>query len=283
MVQVGELTALPASQSGAAKSRGRVWRAADDLVDGLRRSWLWTTLAQQDIKLRYRGSVLGPFWQTLTTAVMIAGLGAIYSQLFNTTLDSYLPMLAAGLIFWNYVAGMLTEGCTAFTSVQHFIQQVKMPFSLYAYRVVYRNMLTLGHNFLIMPVVLLIFPPATDWQNLLLVVAAFLLVTLNGVWITMLFGMISARYRDVPPIVVSIVQVLFFVTPIFWHYRQLGDNAWWVLLNPLFALIDVMRAPLLGSATAPYSWDIVLGMTVLGWGLTFTFFARFRHRLAFWV
>jgi ABC-type polysaccharide/polyol phosphate export permease len=274
-----ETAVLPAQATRAS----RAYLAIEDLSEGFRRCWLWSALAQRDIKLRYRGSVLGPFWQTLTTGVLIAGLGAIYSQLFHVELDAYLPMLAAGLVFWMYVAGMVQEGCGTFTEMHHVIQQVKLPFSLHAYRIVYRNILTLAHNFLIVPVVMIVFPPPIDWLDLLVLVPAFLLVTLNGVWISILFGMISARYRDVPPIVASIVQVLFFVTPIFWRHEQLGANAWWVQINPLFAAIDVMRAPLLGVSPAPYSWAILLAMTVLGGGGTFLFFARFRQRLTFWV
>jgi ABC-type polysaccharide/polyol phosphate export permease len=274
-------TDLALSPATAAPSRAQL--ALQDLREGLRRAWLWSALAQQDIKLRYRGSILGPFWQTLTTGVLIAGLGAIYSQLFNTPLGSYLPMLTIGLVFWMFVSGLVSDGCTTFISVHHIIQHVKLPFSLHAYRIVYRNLLTLAHNFLIVPVIMVIYPPPLDWWELPVLLPAFLLVTLNGVWISMLLGMISARYRDVPPIVASLLQVLFFVTPIFWRHEQLGANSWWVQINPLFAAIDIMRAPLLGAAPAPHSWAIVLWMTVLGCGMTFAFFVRFRHRLAFWV
>jgi ABC-type polysaccharide/polyol phosphate export permease len=36
-----------------------------DLVEGVSKSWMWSALAMQDIKMRYRGSLLGPFWLTL--------------------------------------------------------------------------------------------------------------------------------------------------------------------------------------------------------------------------
>lgn len=264
-------------------ARGRAHRAAADLAEGLSLSWLWTALAQQDIKLRYRGSVLGPFWQTLTTAIMIGGVGFLYPRLFHITTENYVPMLAAGLVFWSFLSGMINEACTAFTEVHHIIHVVKLPFSAHAYRSVYRNVLTLAHNFVIVPIILIIFPPPITWQGLILIIPAFFLVVINGIWISILFGMISARYRDIPPIVASVIQLLLFVTPIFWQLEQLGPDGWWAQFNPLFAAIDVMRAPLLGKAPAPYSWGILLSMTVLGCGTTFVFFARFRHRLAFWV
>ena len=261
----------------------RLALATIDLLDGMWRIWHWSTLAQQDIKLRYRGSVLGPFWQTLTTAVMIGGMGVIYSQLFHQDIHDYLPMLTVGLIFWMFVAGIITEGCGTFTAVQGIIQQVKLPFSLHVYRLVYRNVLTLGHNFLIVPIVLFIFPRPIHWPSLLLLPPALLLVTFNGIWISFFLGMVSARYRDVPPIVASIVQVAFFMTPVMWPIEALGSNAWWAQFNPLFAMIDVLRSPLLGMPIAPYSWYLLVSMTIAGSAVTYAFFVRFRHRLAFWV
>jgi ABC-2 type transport system permease protein/lipopolysaccharide transport system permease protein len=278
---VSEVATLRVAELAHPPSRTTL--ALRDLVEGLRRSWLWTSLAQQDIKLRYRGSVLGPFWQTLTTAAMIAGMGVIYSHLFRTNTRDYLPMLAIGLIVWTFLSSLATEGCNTFIAVQGIIQEVKLPFSVHAYRLVYRNILTLAHSFVIVPIVLLIFPHPVAWLELMLVIPALVLIAINGVWISILLGMVSARFRDVPPIVLSAVQVVFFMTPVMWPVEALGRNAWWGQLNPFFAAIDVIRAPLLGVATSPYSWPMLIGMTVIGGGGAFLLFARFRHRLAFWV
>lgn len=257
--------------------------AANDILDGLRQYWLWAQLAHQDMRLRYRGSILGPFWQTITTAIMIGSMGFIYAKLFNVELENYLPMLAVGLILWQFTSGMITEGCSTFMAVQGIIQQVKLPFSLHAYRLVYRNVLVLAHNFVIVPVVLIIFPHPIEWQLLFSLLPAFALIVINGVMASILLGMICARFRDVPPIVSSIVQVLFFVTPVFWSPSALGPNSWWLVLNPLFAAIDVVRGPLLGQPTSPHSWAILLGVTVLSSAVSLLFFTRFRSRIAFWV
>ncbi|HUC72528.1 MAG TPA: ABC transporter permease [Stellaceae bacterium] len=271
-----------ASASAPAQS-SRTLAAVADILAGLHQSWLWTTLAHQDLKLRYRGSILGPFWQTITTAVMIGAMGFIYAKLFHTPLEHYLPLLTTGLVLWQFVSGMITDGCGTFFSVQGIIQQVKLPFSLHAYRIVYRNLLILLHNFVIIPIVLMMFPQPIQWLRLLELGPGLALILLNGVWISILLGMISARFRDIPPIVASIVQVVFFITPIFWPADGLGPHRWLAEINPLYAAIDVMRAPLLGQPHEPYSWLILVAVTVFGCAASFAFFARFRTRIAFWV
>ena len=280
----GSVANFETDETTASSARSdRILQAAADLVDGLRWSRLWATLAHQDLKLRYRGSILGPFWQTITTAVMIGALGFIYAELFHTPLEDYLPPLAAGLVFWQFTSGMITEGCTTFYSVQGIIQQVKLPLSLHAYRLVYRNFLILLHNFVIFPIVFAIFPKPVVWLQVFGLGPGLILILLNGVWVSIFLGMISARFRDVPPIVGSIVQVVFFITPIFWPAAALGRHRWLVDFNPIYAAIDILRAPLLGQPTEPHSWLILAVVTVLGCTGTFFFFARFRSRIAYWA
>jgi ABC-type polysaccharide/polyol phosphate export permease len=109
------------------------------------------------------------------------------------------------------------------------------------------------------------------------------ILAVDGFWVSILLGMLSARYRDVPPIVTSFVQVVFFITPIFWPPEALGVWAAYLPLNPLFAAIDVVRAPILGSAPMDYSWSVLLVVTVLGCLATFALFVKFRRRIAYWV
>ncbi len=129
----------------------RVVLAWRDIVQGFRRSWIWTALAYQDIRLRYRGSVLGPFWLTISTLVMVVAMGFIYAHLFHTDTRSYMPYLTLGLIVWQLISTLVTEGCQTFLASGPVIQQVPIPFSIHAYRVVYRNFIVFAHNLVIVP------------------------------------------------------------------------------------------------------------------------------------
>jgi ABC-2 type transport system permease protein/lipopolysaccharide transport system permease protein len=266
---------LPAPPSAAAQ-------ALADLIDGASRSWMWWAMAMQDIRLRYRGSVLGPLWLTISTAVMVTAIGLIYSRLFKMQVQQYLPFLTTGLVIWHFLAGAMTEGCDTFLSSRTVIQQLKLPFTVYACRTVCRNLIVLAHNMLIVPVVLVMFDVTVGWP-VLAIVPALILLFVNGVWVALLLGMLSARYRDVPPIVASVVQILFFITPVFWPPEALGDGAAFLPLNPLFAALDVIRAPLLGAAPMPWSWPVLLAVSAAGAAFSFIVFVRFRARIAYWV
>ena len=266
---------LPVPRSKAAVA----WR---DLVDGAAKSWIWTALAVQDIRLRYRGSVLGPFWLTISMLVMAGAMGLIYSRLFAVDAKTYLPYLIIGLVVWQFISGIVTEGCDTFLRAESVIQQIPMPFSIHVYRTVCRNILVLAHSFVVIPIGLVVFRLAVDW-HVVETAAGLVLLAINGVWISIMLGMLSARFRDIPPIVANFLQIGFFITPIFWPIDALGNWKPIAALNPLFAAIDLVRAPLLGTAVSETSWVVLLGTTVLGCGMTFGLFSRFRTRIAYWI
>jgi ABC-type polysaccharide/polyol phosphate export permease len=275
---------LIGSDGDAFPTQSRTAEALADLAAGISRSWIWSRLAYQDIKLRYRGSVLGPFWVTLTNLIMIAALGTIYAILFHLETATFVPYVMTGLLIWQFIAGMINEGCATFTAATDMIQQVPMPFSVQAYRVVYRNLLLLAHNAIIIPFGLALFAVPVNW-HLIEVIPALIVLSINGLWLALFLGTISARLRDIPPIVSNVVQVVFFLTPIFWPMNAItGSHLKLALvLNPFFAALDVMRAPLLGLAPEPSSWPMLLGCTAAGCLGSLAFFIRFRERIAYWV
>lgn len=121
--------------------------ALADLTEGLARWRLWGLLAWQDIKQRYRRSSLGPFWLTISMGVMIGTLGVLYGKLFKMAIQEYLPFLCLGLLTWTFISTSILEGCTVFIASESVIKQIKLPLSSHVYRLVWRNLIILGHNF----------------------------------------------------------------------------------------------------------------------------------------
>jgi ABC-2 type transport system permease protein/lipopolysaccharide transport system permease protein len=253
-----------------------------DLSEGFARSWMWIALAIQDIKLRYRGSVLGPFWLTISTLVMAGGMGIVYAQVFSMDVATYLPYLTMGLILWQLLAALVNEGCEVFVAAQSVIQQVPVPFSIHVFRSVCRNFLVLAHSLLIVPIGIVAFRVSVDW-HVLEIIPGFLLLAINGVWVTFALGVFGTRFRDIPPIVANFMQVLFFLTPVMYSVDALKEWRPIATYNPFFAAIDVIRAPLLGGVPAETSWIVLLAWTVVGSAFGFALFARFRARIAYWI
>ena len=256
--------------------------AFQDIIEGACAFRLWSMLGWQDIRQRYRRSTLGPFWLTISMGVLVAALGLLYAGLFKVNVSDYLPFVAVGFIVWSLISGLIIEGCVAFIGAENIIKQVRLPLSVHVYRVVWRNIAIFAHNVIIYVVVAVLFSIQPGWAGLL-VLPGLALLCLNGVWMGLLLGLVSARFRDVPQIVASIVQVAFFLTPIIWQPELLPDRPLVLDLNPFFHLVELVRAPALGHAPEFISWTAALAITLGGWGMTLIMCRHYRWRIAYWV
>lgn len=257
--------------------------AVQDVRDGFALWRLGLTLGWFDIRLRYRGSVLGPFWLTLSTGVMVGALGVLYSQLFKMELHDYLPFLALSLVLWGFLASLVTDACACFQQAEGMIRSQRMPFTLYAIRVIVRNVLVLAHNVAVILVVYTAFDVWPGWAALAAVPGLALWVV-DGLATCLLLGAVCARFRDIPPIVGSVMQIAFFISPVIWKPELLqGAQAAWLPFNPFYAMLEIVRAPLLGQIAGWHLWASALGYSVLLCGGAWMLFARVRGRLAFWV
>lgn len=276
------LTTHQAPSVRDAASPRRLARALEDFAQGLGRWRLPFALARLDIRNRYRGSVLGPFWLTLSTAVMLVSLGFLYSQLFRLELREYLPFLAVSLILWNIVSTMVNEGSNSLTEQEGVIRQMPQPYSVHALRCVMRNAIVAGHN---LPLIVLVFLACGWWPGLVAIWAlpGLLLFVLNALAAAVLFGMLSARFRDIGPIVASVMQIAFFVSPIIWKPELLGERAKWLVFNPFFAVMETVRGPLVEGGVSPLIWVAALFYSAILWAGAAVLFVRFRARIAFWV
>lgn len=253
-----------------------------DIIEGAARWRLWITLGWNDILQRYRRSVLGPFWLTASMAIMVVALGVIYAELFNQPVDDFIPFLCVGLLVWTLISSYLTEAGTLFTGSESYIKQIRLPFSVYVYRSSWAKLIMFAHNFIIYFGVLIYFQ---IWPGAvaLLAVPGLMLVVANGTIASLTIGIVSARFRDIPQLIASIVQILFFLTPVFWKPESLKGHTYVTEFNPFFHLLEVVRAPLLGNFPTSSNYLVVLIVTALNIAIASVFFTRYRSRIAYWI
>ena len=257
-------------------------KAVNDIRDGWARRALWSTMGLQDIRHRYRRSVIGPFWLTISMGVMVAALGLLYGAIFGQQLDDYLPYVASGFVCWGLISTLILDGTNAFIASEGLIKQLAAPLSVHVYTVVWRTLLIFLHNVWIYFAVAIWFGKVPGFA-ILLVIPAVAILLLNGVWMGLLLGLLSTRFRDVPQIVASAVQVTFFLTPVIWRPEMLQGRALILDLNPFYYLVELIRAPLVGQIPA---FQIMVGaaaITIGGWFLALVFYTTYRWRLAYWV
>lgn len=257
-------------------------RARADLLEGFQRWRLAWVLARTDITHRYRGSVLGPLWVTISTAVMLISLGFLYAKLFQIEVGAYLPWLAVSLIIWAMIGQAVTEACTTITAAEGVVRQMPLPYSVHALRTVFRNAVVAAHNLPLIIVVFLIFGVAPGW-GALWAIPGLILLAINVFWGSLLLGLLCARFRDIPPIVTNVMQLAFFMSPVLWKPELLGEGQKWLVLNPFYVVMEVVRGPLVEGGAPASIWAAAILFTAALVAVSALFFVRFRARLAFWI
>ncbi|MDP1664045.1 MAG: ABC transporter permease [Methylobacter sp.] len=258
--------------------------ALSDIALAIRRYSMVGMLGWQDVRQRYQRSALGPFWLTITMGVMIGTIGIVFGQIFNSTMADFLPFLATGIIFWGFISSVIIEGCTGFIAAEAIIKQLPIPLFVHVLRMIWRNILILAHNIVIFPLVFLAVGKPLSWIAFISI-PGLLLVVVNLTWIALVLGILCARYRDLPQIVGSILQVLFYLTPIMWMPNLLPQRAGLYLLdlNPAYHLLEIVRAPLLGQLPPAINWEVSLGLALVGWSLSIMVYGRYKCRIAYWL
>ncbi len=257
--------------------------AWDDITNGLKSWRIWLLLAWHEVKLRYRRSTLGPFWITISMAVTIYSMGLLYGHLFKMDLIVYYPFLATGILGWNLISLVVNDATMTFVVADQFIKQMKQPYSFFMFQSVTRNFIIFFHNILVLVPLILFFHLKINW-NTLFIIVSLLILLINAVSYSTIIALLGTRFRDIPILVASLIQVVFFLTPIMWSPTILPVRYHYIInFNPFAQFMELFRNPLLGTMPSNYALITTLVLTILGIFSAFIIFSRYRARIAYWL
>lgn len=259
--------------------------ANQDLWLGLKKIRLWFFLAYQDIRLRYRRSVLGPFWLTLSMAITVYTMGFLYAHLFHVNMQVYYPHLVSGMLAWSFISSVIIDATDTYLLSEGMLRQIKLPYSLYIHRMVTRNLIIFFHNLIVMiPVLFLFHEKAKVNIFSLLLIPNIIFIYVCAFFTGNIIAMIGARYRDISQMIKSFIQVIFFLTPVMWMVEALPQAyASLIYLNPVYDILELIRAPLLGQIPNVFCYLGTLICIVLSFFLHQFLFIRYRARIIYWI
>tara|TARA_R110002074_G_scaffold402151_1_gene604051 strand:+ start:2488 stop:3270 length:783 start_codon:yes stop_codon:yes gene_type:complete len=243
---------------------------------------LWLHLGWSEVARRYRRTVLGPFWHTLTLGIFILAMGTIWSSVLKTDFRSYAYHLTPSLIAWSFISATVVEGTGVFLNARQTVLTVNIPFPVLVFGLVWKLAITFAHHLLLIVVLMLVFQ-TTPNLNTLLLFPGLLFAYLNGLWMAFLIGIVCLRFRDVQMLVSVGMQIAQFVTPVFWPVALIAPKLVWVVqYNPLYHLLQLIREPLVGRAPDPENWVWCIGLFVGGSIVTLLIYGAVNRRMAYW-
>lgn len=258
------------------------WRVGlADVAEGFRRVHLWRTLGLSDFRIRYRRTAIGPLWEMVSMAIMIAGLGVVFGSAFGHPDRNYFAYLGTGLVLWTYVSSILAGSAGIFTSKRNQILSVNNPLYSYVLRHICVQVLALTFRTVPVAALLFVLPPAAP--NLPAAFAGALMLLCTSLWLAPLIGLLAARWRAVNYVLDSTMRFLFLMTPVFWRADDLGARDYLARGNPLANLLEIVRSPLIGEPTWGHAWTVVLLLNVVGLPVGLLLYGHCRRSLATWL
>lgn len=251
-------------------------RTVRNLRKGL--GWAWL-----DTVCQYRRSKIGPLWETINVLVMTLGIAVVSSAVIGGGVSELIGYIGLGIIVWSAITAQIGEGAATFLRNREYILSSNLSIDLYVSRMIFRIFITFCHHIVLYFLGIALGLIALHWAALL-ALPGILLLFVNGFWAITVLSFICARFRDIELIIRNLLQLAFFVTPIFWDYRHvLSTRKFIVDYNVLFYFLEIVRAPLLGEVPPFRTYAIVLAVTVIGYLLAYVTYRRMRRNLAFFV
>jgi lipopolysaccharide transport system permease protein len=242
----------------------------------------WFLMANQDLALRYRRSVIGPFWISIAMAVMVLGIGLLFSEVQQQPFKKFLAFFGCGLLAWSFITTCIVEGAQLIIESEGHMRNVRLPVPVVAAKVVYRNFLIFLHNaFVVGGMLLFIGTPITPVA--LQAVAAILLFVPMCLFLATALGPICTRFRDLPQVITSAVQLGFFLTPIFWMPHSAMSRPVLFEANPFYHLVEIFRRPLLGQPATELNWIVSIGCLLFAIAFAVVSLTVTRRRVYLWL
>jgi len=253
-----------------------------DILAGLSLYKLWSNAAWLEVKQKYRRSILGSFWITLSLSIMIGGLGFVFGTLFNQDPAKYIPYVGFSLVAWNLITSLLNDGSTVFVESKNLLLQYNRPTSIHIYRFMLKVVITFLHNSLVIIALIILFSVPVTFSTLTIFLS-ILIYIVAGFSIIVILGFLSLKFRDLPFITLSATQVSFFITPVMWRAEDLGVHSWVFLFNPFYHFLEIFRQPLLGQLPEMINYTVSIAFTSLIFMVAIYIWAIWRHRLYYFL
>jgi len=219
---------------------------------------LYSFLAKQDIRNRFRRSIFGVWWLVIQNLSFVLIANLVWARLFSVNSAEFIPFLALGLAVWGIVVAVNVESCMIFVNNRHYITQFALPKAIFVLRFMYAQFYYYSIALITSLVILILFG-SLRVAGLLYVIPGLFILMLYATYSSIVFAYIGCRYRDLQYALSNFFSILFIVTPIIFPAEILVKKGVTAVLylNPFVSFIEIIRVPLLNGSFAPVQYYII--------------------------
>ncbi len=246
--------------------------------------WLVYELVLRDLSLRYRGSALGFAWTLLNPLLFMAIYTLVFAVYLRVDIVNYPAFLLSGLVPWSWLAGALGQGTSSIVDGRMYVGKTLFPMQILVIVPVLSN----GINFIFSLPILFLFVIVLHVHLGPSLVMLPLIILIQGAMVlgaATLAATFNVFYRDLQQLILYILTVLFYMTPIFYIPSLVPEKFQFLIVwNPFAALIACYHA-ILYAGTFPSINDLVFSLvfSILLLGVARGCFVRYREAFSEYV
>lgn len=248
--------------------------------------YFWTHLARADLRSKWRRSYLGVAWTLIQPLGMTILLAAVFGRIFKTPIGAYAPYILSGIVVWDFVSATTTAGSLAFVQADAYIKQCRHPLAIYTLRTVLANAMALGMaSTALFAWAFLAFPDKIGLHTLA-ALTLFPILVMIGWPLATLLAYVATRFRDLPFALTLLLQVIWFVSPVYFEARIFRDARldWLIDWNPVYHVLELVRAPLLnGQWPSGADFAFSIGTAVVFAAFAWAVGVRAERRVIFYL
>lgn len=255
-----------------------------DLYTGLKRHRLWCELAKLELKSNYQGSVLGVSWIVLALMIKVGMLSIVYSMVLDKDFSEYILFLALGVLTWSFISSTIINSAMIFRKAANFLMQMKLEHSIFVLQNIYKESLILIlYQLFAIPLVFVIKGESVVSLMWIWVFLGYIVIILIALFASFWIGWLSARYRDIQPVLNSMVMIIFLITPVLWPPPEKFSDSLYFQLNPFYHLLELIRSPIIDGVVPALSWAVASAILIINVVLSILIYPKIKNKLVLWL
>lgn len=265
---------------------GNFW---GELAESFRHPDFWAMSSWLGIIVRARKSRMGIVWLLAQSVVYVFGVGTFFASMrpagSGMTIGEHFAHVALGMMVFRTLMSTVIGSANIFVGSQAFIMDGHMRLTDYLLKALANAFFDMC---MYLPVVVVALWLAggvapLGWFTALPVLV---LIYLNSLWISALFGVLGARLPDLGQLLATASIFAFILTPIIWYPEMMPEGSIRGIVmrfNPFYHFVEVFRAPIMGDSVAPSSLWYVAIMTTLGLVAGSLVYRRYARYVPLWI
>jgi ABC-type polysaccharide/polyol phosphate export permease len=251
------------------------------MLDAIASGWV---LGGLDLKIRYRRSILGPIWISISYLVTVCFLSIVWTKVFNQNIKNFIWYFSIGLLVWNYIVNVISSSYMLFTDTAGILLNYNIDKDVIITRNIVRELYVFIHALVVLILIFFYAEPNIHSKDIVLSFLGFVLVTVILFNLSYLISILVLRYRDLKEVFATSINLLYYVTPILWPIESLKGSEYIYLYNPFYHIVNVIRAPLMNAGEFWLESFVICFLIMV-----FVYFVRryvkskYDHYVALWI